>query len=431
MKGYMPIGRLRRVLAQRRGSALVLAILVAMVILLISLAGGKLLETSSRETNINKNVLTEADNVARAGLVDAMAWFRRQNSGTAVKSGTSVTHNYYDKAFYPRYNADPAKSATIDETLGLVKEYRMSDDGDKWARYEVLRQKDPFYYPLDPHAVHDITAQRMVGHSAGEGLVWYLESAGYVFKKVDPAKAYNVPPNRVLAKVRASTEIRRIAITPPDTAAFMVGNGGNCSSDPCKTVRIYNGGKITGGTAYGAWRRNGQPPLVSGSGVITGSPQNTKSGSTDLTLVNVMEMTTDELKLLADYVVTDTSELPATLPSLSLIYVDGNAVFSSTRPLSGLGFLYVKGNLTIQAGSNSVFSGIVFVEGNSVVADPALITGTFIGIGGLTLGRTSATDVAEIRYDESVLSIINQQICQYRENKSTLHVFIGVPALEK
>ncbi|MDD4004042.1 MAG: hypothetical protein PHW69_02430, partial [Elusimicrobiaceae bacterium] len=66
----------------------------------------------------------------------------------------------------------------------------------------------------------------------------------------------------------------------------------------------------------------------------------------------------------------------------------------------------------------------------STIQDPALITGSFVGYGGLSLSRSGATDVAELRYDPSVLNSVKQQICQYRENKSTLHVFIGVPALE-
>ncbi len=70
------------------------------------------------------------------------------------------------------------------------------------------------------------------------------------------------------------------------------------------------------------------------------------------------------------------------------------------------------------------------MTGNSTIYEPALISGSYVGYNGLTLSRSGATDVAEIRYDPTVLNSIRQQICQYRENKSTLHVFIGVPALE-
>ncbi|MFA6584260.1 MAG: hypothetical protein WCS77_08185, partial [Elusimicrobiaceae bacterium] len=85
---------------------------------------------------------------------------------------------------------------------------------------------------------------------------------------------------------------------------------------------------------------------------------------------------------------------------------------------------------TISQGSNSVYSGFVYVLGSATILDPALISGSFVGYTGLTLSRSGATDVAELRYDATILNTIKQQICQYRENKSTLHVFIGVPGLE-
>ncbi|MDD4003817.1 MAG: hypothetical protein PHW69_01270, partial [Elusimicrobiaceae bacterium] len=343
---------IRRLITRADGSALVMAIMLSMVILLLCLAGGKLLETSSRETNINKNVLAEADNVARAGLVDAISWFRRQSvqpvaAGYPLRGGA-----YADQAFYPRYSTAASSCDTIDESIGLVKEYRMSDDSNKWARYEIVRQQDTS--TADPHAVHDVTAQRMEGYYAGQGLVWYIESTGYVFQKNDPSKAFNVTPNRVISQVRASTEIRRMSFSLPAEAAFMIFSGNNSSYVPL--VNVYQNGRITGGSGIGAGRKQGKKPNVYSGGIITGTPD-TVSNLSEPTLESILGMTATELKLLADYIVTDTAELPAELPNMSLIYVDGNAVFSSTRPLTGNGFLYVNGNLTVSAGSNSVFSG--------------------------------------------------------------------------
>ncbi|MFA6584210.1 MAG: hypothetical protein WCS77_07930, partial [Elusimicrobiaceae bacterium] len=294
--------------ANERGTALILALLLSVIIAALILAGGKLMETASRETQIQKNVLTEADNVARAGLVDAISWFRRQSTqpvatGLPLRSGA-----YADQAFYPREST----LDTIDEDIGLVKEYRMSDTSNKWARYEVVRQQDTQSNAVDEHAVHDITDQRMSGYSAGEGLVWYIESIGYVFQKNDATKAFNVLPNRVIAKVRASTEIHRLGFSLPGEAAFMTFDGGSSTA----LVKIYPNGKITGGANIGAGRKQGKKPQIYTGGVITGNPFQAPN-LREPTIDSILGMSKSELKLVADYVVQDTSMLPEEIPDMA------------------------------------------------------------------------------------------------------------------
>ena len=406
------------------GSALVIAVMLSLVVMFLLTVGGQLIQTSQSETKIQQKVLTEADNVARAGLTDAIAWFKRQTQ-QPVRSGYPPTYySYPDGAFYPRENADPALSDTIDEDIGLVREYQLSSDGLKWARYEVARQKDPASNPVDSHAVHDITTQRIDAKYNGEGLVWYLESIGYVYRKRDPSAAYNVAPNEIVARVRASTEIRRLDL--------LVRNGGSGSS---YKVNINQDGRLMGGAKTGAWRYTGLAPKTSGTGLIRGNPATASAmGQTnpnlDPTVQYVLGISTTDLKLLSDYLVTDTSMLPAEMADMALVYVDGNAVFSSSRPLNGSGILFVNGNLTIAAGSNSLFSGFIYVTGTATIYDPVLISGSIVAYTGATISRAASTDVAEIDYDASILQSVRQRLCQYRENKSSLHVFIGVPGLE-
>ncbi|MFA5160754.1 MAG: hypothetical protein WC421_00755 [Elusimicrobiales bacterium] len=411
----------------RRGSALVIAVLLSLLVVFFMTVGGQLIATSHKETKIQQHVLTEADNLARAGLVDCISWFKRQTV-QPVRSGVPPTlYSYPDAAFYPRYNANPLLRDTIDESTGLVKEFPITNDNSKWGRYELQRQTvNPASGGANVHAVRDITGDRVDGHYSGEGLVWYLESAGYIYKKVDPAKAYNVSPNVVLSRVRASTEIRRISLSLPMEAAFTVKNGGSGST---RTVVLNKNGRVMGMTGVGACRYSGNAPTVNTGATLAGS-QASATITNDPTPLYVMGVSSADLKLLADYVVTDTSLLPATLPEMTLMFVDGNAVFSSTRPLVGSGVLFVNGNLSITAGSNSYFSGFIYATGTTTIYDPALISGAVVGYTGGTISRSGATSVAEIDYDSAILNAVRQQICQYRENKSTLHVFIGVPGLE-
>jgi len=409
-----------------KGSALVIAVLLALLVAFLMTVGGQLIATSNTESHTQQKVLTEADNVARAGLVDAIAWFKRQ-SQQPVRSGYPPTYyTYADGAFYPRVSTDTTKNATIDESIGLVKEYQLSEDSKKWARYEVRRQPDTASNAYDSHSVHDISGLRIYGKNNGEGLVWYIESAGYVYMKNDTSKAYNEAPNKVVAHVRSSTEIRRLALSLPLEAAVLTKSGGSSYS---RTVTLNKNGRIMAGHYTGVGYVSGSSPKVNSGGSITGSTQY-KSGIDDPTVSYVLGVSTSELKMLADYVVTDTSLLPSDMPDMALIFINGDASFTSSRPLSGGGILFVNGNLNIAADSNAVYSGLIYATGTVTISDPALISGTVIAYGGLTLSRSAATDIAEIDYDPTILSSVRQQICQYRENKSALHVFIGVPGLE-
>jgi len=408
-----------------KGSALVVAIMLLFVITILVAVGSQLIETSFKEMKLQQSYILQAENVARAGLVDAIAWFRRQST-QPVKSGVPPAPGCWeDGAFNPKTSTDPAHCDTIDESIGLVKEYQLSETGLLWARYEVKRQTNPAVAPYDPHAVHDITAERLhTGEQKGEGLVWYIESVGYVYRRKDSSKAFNVSPNEVIGKARVSTEIRRISLRLPAECAYIVNNGGGYSASSRK-VKIYKNGRIIGGSNIGCGRVSGyQPYLYSGS-TVTGNPPY-QSGLENPTVSYVLGVSTSELKTMADYLVNSVSELPSQLPDMSLIYVNGNAVFTKTHPLRSSGILFVQGDLTIYEDSNSLYSGLIYVTGTATIYDPCLISGCLIAYNGLNLSRANSTDVAEIDYDSSILSSVRQQICQYRENKAAYQVFSGI-----
>jgi hypothetical protein len=108
-------------------------------------------------------------------------------------------------------------------------------------------------------------------------------------------------------------------------------------------------------------------------------------------------------------------------PTLSVVYVNGNVTFDATHQLRGGGILYINGNLTIASTSNTLFSGVIYVAGNVTVNGPALISGSLIATGTVTIRGTS--DVAQVEYDGSLISSVRQQICQYREYRSNYYAF--------
>ena len=414
-------------LGSRQGSALIIAIIISVVIAMLALVGTQLMLTDFQNVKQQQYLVSSADSVARSGISDATAWFRRQ-ANQPVKSGVPpVNYSWVDGAFDPKISTDPTHSDTMDAGIGIVQEYQLSDTTSLWARYEVKRQTNPAIVPYDQYAVHDVTGERLnTGQKDGDGYVWYLPSRGYIYRKINPAVSFKTAPNQIVARSLVSTEIRRITLNLQLPVACIVNNGGSTGNE---TVKIFSKGRVYGGT-YGCGRSSGASPWLDNGTMVTGTSAgwNPKSFMLDQHNVQyVLGVSTTELRILADYYVPSVAQLPAALPDMSLIYINGNAVFNSSRPLVGSGILFVQGNLTISNGSNSFFSGLIYVTGTATIQDPCLISGCVVAYQGLTLSRSDSTDTAEIKYDQNILNMVRQQVCQYREMKSTYRVYTGIP----
>ncbi|MDD5260023.1 MAG: helix-turn-helix domain-containing protein [bacterium] len=386
----------------QRGSIVIYLILILAFLLALIPTIARMISVSAKDTKHQLLTTAMADNIAKAGLIDTVSWFRKQ----MIVKGTGYYPNP-DDAFYPRQ----ASGDTEDEATGLVKTYLLNDEEQTWARYEIKRQPaSP--QPYDAHAVHDITDQR-TNFPAGDGLVWYLESQGFIYKKVDPTKNYNEEPNRVLSKSRMSGEIRQLSMSLPVNAAVSCVQGNQ--------VHVNSNGIIDGGTdAYGVARVGGSAAVKTGTGKIIGTPSAQVSGITSPAVDFVFGVTESELKGLADYLVNSISNVPTPYPTMSFVFVEGDLEFNSAHPLVGGGILYVNGDLTLDSTSNTLFSGLIYVTGTTTIEGPALIQGAVVSIGGMTISGLG--DVAEIDFDGSILTTVRQQLAYYREDKTSLNL---------
>lgn len=411
-----------------KGIALIFALLLAVIIVGGLTVGAQLIVTSLRESHKQKAIYAQAEAIAKAGVTDALSWFRRQQS-QPVRSGYPVPGGTYpDAAFYPRQDTD-----TIEESIGLVKEELMISDPPVYGRYEVKRQSvDNYVNPslTDPDAVHDITGQKLQGRYAGEGLIWSIESKGYVFVKRDPAKEYNESPNEILGRATISTEFRRITIQLPTNSAVFIDYGGP-STENERRLRIFSGAKLKGGTGnYGSTRRTGYGAYVQSGGYVS-SQYNFNTTTLVLDSERIFGVSASELKLMSDYLVSNVSKLPYSaakeLPSIGIYYIDGNATFNSNYPLNTSGILFVNGNLTINSYSPGVyFTGIIYVNNGQVtIYGPALISGALVCNnypGQQYVYIYGSTGIAEIDYDPDIINSVRQQLTQYRENKAMYRV---------
>jgi len=354
---------------RKDGFILLFVIIIILVLSAFIAVGMALVLNIQRSLNVSFDVNSKADEVANAGIEDAISWFKRQLSQPVT-------------VFSPQGPPDtPQENDTEDSTIGLVREYLIS--GNIYGRYEVPKSE-----------VADVSIKRGLTQT---GSIWKITSYGYVFQKLDPNKKFNEAPNRILGQSKLSTEIRRIGVNLPIDSAILAE----------KNVTIGTGGRIRGGIA------------TNGRVTKTGDVQGTISENQHMSLdsLSVFGLSMDELSTLADISVSSVNELPEKLPSSALIYIDGNAQFGRDRPLNGGGILIVNGNLNIQAGSNSNFTGLIYVVGNAssnyIQQAPSLISGCLV-VTGSVVNIQGTGEISEIDYDKNIIDMMKRRVGLYR-----------------
>ncbi len=381
-----------------KGVAIILGLFLSIIAIGLAVSSVQLLNSQRKNTETGHRLRGQALQFARSGLTEAANWLRRQPSQPV-------------QTFAPRrdVSASPAIMETDDPDIGLVREFPIN--GGFWGRYEIWK---PWAGDPDP----DRLIRRMnlqvedVSQSRGglpAGSVWKVKSMGYVFKYVDPTKAFNELPNKVLGTELLESEVRRILLTFPGSSALNVNDGNN--------AHVNTGGRVIGG-ADGAGitypANSGTPtqgPLDDNR--VSGSPGLSPIPDYDDAMETVFGLGEGQLRAMADLVVTDMDDFPVPVPSNSIVFVDlGNVAFTAGTPLLGTGIVVVNGTVRIAAGSNSDFAGMLYCKGNLTVRAPCEIAGTVVSQGNVTI--QGSKDLAIIRYDGSVLDALRRDVSQYR-----------------
>ncbi|MCC6673163.1 MAG: hypothetical protein IT458_19005 [Planctomycetes bacterium] len=378
----------------QRGTALILAMLFTIIVAGLVVTGTLVLRSHQTKTDTSFRLYGQAAQFARAGLVEALGWCRRQTSQPVT-------------TFAPQRDtlASPPVLDTDDPDIGIVREFEIS--GQIWGRYEVWKRWDTDPDPQrlafrQQFQMEDISGER---GAAGVGSVWLVRSIGYVYRRVDPGFAYNVAPNSVLGKEILETELRRLVLAPPGAAAICVRNGASASTNSRARVQ-GNGGA---GIYYRAG--TGAPTVAAGS--VIGSPALSSNASYDDAVRAVFGVTEDELRSLADDRITSAGAFPSPIPSKTLYFAEVPTLsFTAAKPLRGDSIVYVRGNVDIAAGSNSFFSGFLYVDGNVTFRAPLQFNGALVVTGSVSV--TGVSDFCDVIYDETVLSSLRTEIGQYR-----------------
>jgi hypothetical protein len=336
-----------------------------------------------------------AHNAAASGATDGLNWFQ----GQAVQPVATFT---------PRLDlaASPQVNETDDPAVGIVRTFQISPLGDVWGRYEVRTGN-----------ALDVSRQR---GKAGTGTVWQYDSYGLVFvdrnqngdldfTDSDSDGLYDRgEAGEVVAARTIRSDIQHLALVLPAGNAVL-------QSARCSTVNLTSGGssnRVYGSTAgIGVACKSGTGSPSLGSARVTGNPavQANVNPYND-TVPDVFGVTQNELIGLANVKAPDAASLPSQLPAMSLIVVQGNATFTTGRPLVGSGILAVFGNLVVPGGS--AFDGVIYVTGSYTQSGPSRVNGGVVVKGNLQL--SAGGDITEAAWDAVIVQQVRTSLGGYR-----------------
>ncbi len=236
---------------KQQGSALVMAAIFMVIATFLMTVAGKLVSSASNDAKKRVLLVAEAENIAKAGLMDAKGWFLRQTANNGLVSAYNVStgnvlagqtpsswnlspagtaYTFPDQAFWPVNNTfNGQASDSAEPWIGITEEYPLdspvSATAKFWGRYEVHKQLAAPTPPAtwDPYAVHDISGNRnSVSLQNGDGAEWSIVSTGYVYQRNDYTTVngmwkypYNDAHNKILASARFSTEYVKLGCNLP------------------------------------------------------------------------------------------------------------------------------------------------------------------------------------------------------------------------
>jgi hypothetical protein len=477
-----PIQEFKSFSSSQEGSALIMAVILSVAAATLITVGTRLIKDTLRQTQQQQLYVAQAEDMARAGLVDALGWFRRQPGvvqacvtcqlGAVTTYGNAnsygVTCGQPDDAFSPTLNA--SVSDTADPRIGIVEDIPLDSAINTasvhFGRYEVQFQPNPTATvgaTIIPNAVHDTSGIRVLGSMNGLGQSWQITASAYIYKRLDYSTgtypglwnvAYNKSPNVILARARMSTELRKMSINCPYNITAAVFTD--------KVSKIYLANNYS--DIYGAYKASGLAlaAIANGSGAVSNPSGATSinftpysAGGAGVTAINgtttplsadsVFGMSLNDIQFIADN--TGNASSPLTISSdpakqSKLSYFSGNLTYSASstvtcyQTLDAEGILVVNGNLSLSGGvtSSAVYRGLVYVTGNLTMGSNCEIDGVVImgsptaSTGAVSLTGSSGSQDG-IYYDPDLVSQALTKVAVYRENISQRELLFGVPNL--
>jgi hypothetical protein len=339
-----------------------------------------LVSLSNHTMNVKKlkksgeNYDLRAYEVAKAGLIDTLYYFRKQSS-------------------QPVLNFSPTSSDSEDPSKGIVNSlFITSNTNNIIGRYVV-----------DKNLVKDVSLL----YNKPAGTIWEIISEGQIINR-----ARN---NEIIADKKLAVLIRRISISIPyeSTVIWRSANKINLQSRTrmVSSNPAFNISSITG---------SGSPSINNQSALLPYTINYVNNYNNQVSINNIFGISINEVKGISDYIVNNVNDFPNSF-KYKIIYIPSSntATALTLSNLNGSGIIITERSLIFQNYIN--FSGIIYVMNNANLNFncPGTIFGTIINDkdstnSTLTFNNTSGSDFLLVQYDRSIIQKLRNIIGNYR-----------------
>jgi hypothetical protein len=337
-----------------------------------------LVSLSNHTMNVKKlkksgeNYDLRAYEVAKAGLIDTLYYFRKQSS-------------------QPVLNFSPTSSDSEDPSKGIVNSlFITSNTNNIIGRYVV-----------DKNLVKDVSLL----YNKPAGTIWEIISEGQIINR-----ARN---NEIIADKKLAVLIRRISISIPyeSTVIWRSANKINLQSRTrmVSSNPAFNISSISG---------SGSPSINNQSALLPYTINYVNNYNNQVSINNIFGISINELKGISDYIVNNVTDFPNSF-KYKIIYIPFSNTALTLSNINGSGIIITERSLTFQNYIN--FSGIIYIMNNANLnfSCPGTIFGTIINDkdsinSNLIFNNTSGSDFLLVQYDRSIIQKLRNIIGNYR-----------------
>jgi len=305
--------------------------------------------------------------VAKAGLIDTLYYFRKQSS-------------------QPVLNFNPTSSDSEDPSKGIVNSLFITSNTNNIVGRYIVKAKDVSSLYNKP-----------------AGTIWEIISEGQIRNR-----ARN---NQVIAHKKLAVLIRRISISIPyeSTVIWRFANKINLQS----RTRM-----VSSNPAFNISSISGSPSINNQSALLPNTINYVDNYNNQVSINNIFGISVNEVKGISDYIVNNVTDFPNSF-KYKIIYIPFSNTELTLSNVNGSGIIITQRSLTFQNYIN--FSGIIYVMNNAnlVFNCSGTIFGTIINDkdstnSTLNFNNTSGSDFLLVQYDKSIIQKLRNIIGNYR-----------------
>jgi hypothetical protein len=336
-------------------------------VILIALSNHTMNMKKMRKSGENYDL--RAYEVAKAGLIDTLYYFRKQSS-------------------QPVLNFNPTSTDSQDPSIGIVNTLNITS-----STNNIIGR-----YTVDRNLVRDVSSI----FNKPRGTIWEIVSEGQIIKQAR---------NEVIADKRLAVLIRRISISVPyeSTVTWQRASNVNLQS----RTRM-----VSSNPAFNITCINGWPTVNNQSALLPYAINYVNNYTNQVSVNNVFGININEIKGISDYIVNNINDFPNSF-KYKIIYILPNSSALNLSNINGSGIIITQRSLIFSNYIN--FSGIIYVMNNASLTFncPGTIFGTIMNDKDspnsiIAFNNTSGSDFLLVQYDRSIIQKLRNIIGNYR-----------------